>query len=150
MFFYETSTTGGVFLFDDTTAGIVCSSQGRIDDSGGAPHPGLHRDGFGRTIYGTGAALHAIVTILQISRSIAQDNNPLGADLDTDPAKQRGQVLKLAIRSFFSMVRTFSFSILSSSICPLARLLAWDTADSLIPKWFPIDFSFSPVYLWQR
>ncbi len=113
MFFCETSTTGGVFLFDDTTAGIVCSSQGRIDDSGGAPHPGLHRDGFGRTIYGTGAALHAIVTILQMSRSIAQDNNPLGADLDTDPAAhtfflgklQRHHVFQIMILTHHTLLK---------------------------------------------
>jgi hypothetical protein len=42
--------------------------------------------------------------------------------------------------SFFSIVWTLFSRSLSRSICPLARLPAWDTDDSLIRKWFPIVF----------
>ena len=44
---------------------------------------------------------------------------------------------------------TFIFlsSFLSFLILSLTRLHAWDTPDSPIPKYVPISFSFSPVYL---
>jgi hypothetical protein len=48
--------------------------------------------------------------------------------------KERGQILKLAIRILFSIVWTTFLSWLSKSICHLARLPAWGTADALIPK----------------
>jgi hypothetical protein len=63
-----------------------------------------------------------------------------GHQLARDPCnplrKQRG--LETCNRSLFSIVWTFFCRSPSPSICPLARLPAWDTADSLIPKRFPI------------
>ena len=50
----------------------------------------------------------------------------------------------------FSIFPIFSFSLLFLSIFCETRRLAWDTPDSPMPKYWPISFNFSPVYLLQR
>jgi hypothetical protein len=63
--------------------------------------------------------------------------------------KQRGQVFILDTFHFFSIFLIFLSIFLSFLNFSLTRLHAWDTPDSPIPKYVPITFSLSPVYLWQ-
>jgi len=56
-------------------------------------------------------------------------------------------VFILVAFNFFSIFAIFPLSFLSFLILSAARLHAWATPDSQIPKYVPISFSFSPVYL---
>jgi len=60
------------------------------------------------------------------------------------------QVCILDNLSLFSIFSIFSFNFLFLSIFCETRRLAWDTPDSPIPKYWPIFFNFSLVYLRQK
>jgi hypothetical protein len=66
--------------------------------------------------------------------------------LQTNWGQNWGQTFSLDI-NFFSTPAIFLPSFLSFLIFSLTRLHAWDTPDSPIPKYLPISFNFSPVYL---
>jgi len=61
--------------------------------------------------------------------------------------KHKGQVFILDKLICFSNLSIFFFSFLSLSILWAARLQACETPDSLRPKYYPMSFNFSPVYL---
>ena len=65
----------GPLRLEDTTAGAALSTQGRIDDGGGAPDAGPNGDGLYGAVAGASSALDAGIAVGDHDRSVILSQN---------------------------------------------------------------------------
>ena len=65
--------------FHTTASGSVLTLDPGLNNIGGTPNPGSYSDSVSRTIFGTGAALHTAVQILNPSFFIVHEKDAMGA-----------------------------------------------------------------------